>query len=142
MPKASKKRSRDDIPCVPIGSPVWIVKSWRELPENRHAARDHVSYTDHCVDGVFANVEAANAEARRARDRLVEKYDEEHMYELQEEEEEGTDEDEGEEDERADEEVKKVNDKEPFVYCRDLGWDGEDGDGGDLNVVVEKLNVR
>ena len=142
MSKASKKRPRDDIPCVPIGSPVWIVKSWRELPENRHAARDHVSYTDHCVDGVFANVEAANAEARRARDRLVEKYDEEHMYELQEEEEEGTDEDEGEEDERADEEVKKVNDKEPFVYCRDLGWDGEDGDGGDLNVVVEKLNVR
>ena len=53
-----------------------------------------VSYTDHCVDGVFATVEAANAEARRARDRLVAKYDEEHMYELQEEEEEGTDEDE------------------------------------------------
>ena len=62
MPKASKKRPRDDIPSVPIGSPVWIVKSWRELPENRHAARDHVSYTDHCVDGVFATVEAANAE--------------------------------------------------------------------------------
>ena len=139
MPKASKKRPRDDtsIPSVPIGSPVWIVKSWRELPENRHAARDHVSYTDHCVDGVFATVEAANVEAWRARDRLLAKYDEEHMYELQEEEEEGTD-----EDERADEEVKKVNDKEPFVYCRDLGWDGEDGDGGDLNVVVEKLNVR
>ena len=140
MPKASKKRPRDDIPCVPIGSPVWIVKSWRELPENRHAARDHVSYTDHCVDGVFATVEAANAEARRARDRLLAKYDEEHMYELQEEEEEGTDED--EEEEGADEEAKKVNDKEPFVYCRDLGWDGEDGDEGDLNVVVEKVNVR
>ena len=136
MPKASKKRSRDDIPCVPIGSPVWIVKSWRELPENRHAARDHVSYTDHCVDGVFANVEAANAEARRARDRLVEKYDEEHMYELQEEEEEGTD-----EDERADEEVKKVNDKEPFVYCRDLE-EGSENDTSALHVVVEKLNVR
>ena len=142
MSEASKKRSRDDIPFVPIRSPVWIVKSWRELPENRHVARDHVSYTDHCMHGVFATVEAANVEAWRARDRLLAKYDEEHMYELQEDEEEGTDEDEGEEDERADEEVKKVNDKEPFVYCRDLGWDGEDGDGGDLNVVVEKLNVR
>ena len=143
MPKASKKRPRDDIPSVPIGSPVWIVKSWRELPEDRHGRRIDigVSYKDYCVDGVFATVEAANAEARRARDRLVEKYDEEHMYELQEEEEEGTDEDE-EEEEGADEEEKKVNDKEPFVYCRDLGWDGEDGDGGDLNVVVEKLNVR
>ena len=142
MSKASKKRPRDDIPSVPVGSPVWIVKSWRELPENRHAARDHVSYTDHCVDGVFATLKAANAEARRARDRLLAKYDEEHMYELQEEEEEGTDEDEGEEDERADEEVKKVKDKDPFVYCRDLGWDGEDGDEGDLNVVVEKVNVQ
>tara|TARA_B110000483_G_scaffold208019_1_gene253336 strand:+ start:106 stop:525 length:420 start_codon:yes stop_codon:yes gene_type:complete len=139
MSKASKKRPRDDIPSVPVGSPVWIVKSWKELPEDRHGQRIDigVSYKDYCVDGVFATLEAANAEARRARDRLVEKYDEEHMYELQEEEEEGTD-----EDERADEEVKKVNDKEPFVYCRDLGWDGEDGDGGDLNVVVEKLNVR
>ena len=138
MTEASKKRSRDDIPCVPIGSPVWIVKSWRELPEDRHSRRIDigVSYKDYCVDGVFTTVEAANAEARRARDRLLAKYDEEHMYELQEEEEEGTD-----EDERADEEVKKVNDKEPFVYCRDLGWDGEDGDEGDLNVVVEKLNV-
>tara|TARA_B110000003_G_scaffold202321_1_gene201024 strand:+ start:171 stop:605 length:435 start_codon:yes stop_codon:yes gene_type:complete len=144
MPKASKKRPRDDIPCVPIGSPVWIVKSWRELPEDRHSRRIDigVSYKEYCVDGVFATVEAANAEAMRARDRLLEKYDEEHMYELQEEEEEGTDEEEEEEDERADEEVKKVNDKEPFVYCRDLGWDGEDGDGGDLNVVVEKVNVR
>ena len=146
MPKASKKRPRDDIPSVPIGSPVWIVKSWRELPENRHAARDHVSYTDHCVDGVFATVEAANAEAWRARDRLLAKYDEEHMYELQEEEEEGTDEDEGEEDERADEEgadeeAKKVNDKEPFVYCRDLE-EGSENDTSALHVVVEKLNVR
>ena len=144
MSKASKKRPRDDIPSVPIGSPVWIVKSWRELPEDRHSRRIDigVSYKEYCVDGVFATVEAANAEAMRARDRLLEKYDEEHMYELQEEEEEGTDEEEEEEDERADEEVKKVNDKEPFVYCRDLGWDGEDGDGGDLNVVVEKVNVR
>ena len=143
MPKASKKRPRDDtsIPSVPIGSSVWIVKSWKERPENRHAARDHVSYTDHCVDGVFATVEAANAEARRARDRLVEKYDEEHMYELQEEEEEGTDEDEEEEDERADEEEKKVNDKEPFVYCRDLE-DGSENDTSALHVVVEKVNVR
>ena len=134
MPKASKKRPRDDtsIPSVPIGSPVWIVKSWRELPEDRHSRRIDigVSYKDYCVDGVFATVEAANTEAKRARDRLVAKYDEEHMYELQEEEEEGTDEDEEEEDERADEEEKKVNDKEPFVYCRALGWDGEDGDEG------------
>ena len=139
MPKASKKRPRDDVPCVPIGSPVWIVKSWRELPENRHAARDHVSYTDHCVDGVFATVEAANVEAWRARDRLLAKYDEEHMYELQEEEEEGTDED--EEEEGADEEAKKVNDKEPFVYCRDLE-EGSENDTSALHVVVEKLNVR
>ena len=142
MSKASKKRPRDDVPCVPIGSSVWIVKSWRELPENRHVARDHVSYTDHCMHGVFATVEAANVEAWRARDRLLAKYDEEHMYELQEEEEEGTDEDEEEEDERADEEVKKVKDKDPFVYCRDLGWDGEDGDEGDLNVVVEKFDLQ
>ena len=139
MSKASKKRPRDDIPCVPIGSPVWIVKSWRELPEDRHSQRIDVgvSYKEYRMHGVFATVEAANAEARRARDRLVAKYDEEHMYELQEEEVEGTD-----EDERADEEVKKVNDKEPFVYCRDLGWDGEDGDEGDLNVVVEKFDLQ
>jgi len=143
MPKASKKRPRDDIPCVPIGSPVWIVKSWKELPEGRHAERnyDGISYKDYCVDGVFATVEAANAEARRARDRLVAKYDEEHMYELQEEEEEGTDEDEEEEDEGTDEEEKKVNDKEPFVYCRDLDFGSEEDDGA-LHVVVEKLNVR
>ena len=122
---------------------MWIVKSWKELPEDRHGRRidDGISYKDYCVDGVFATVEAANAEARRARDRLLAKYDEEHMYELQDEEEEGTDEDEDEE-EGKDEEEKKVNDKEPFEYCRDLGWDGEDGDGGDLNVVVEKVNVR
>ena len=36
----------------------------------------------------------------------------------------------------SDEEAKKVNDKEPFVYCRDLGWAG--ADDGDLHVVVEK----
>jgi cobalamin biosynthesis protein CobT len=146
MPKASKKRPRDDIPSVPIGSPVWIVKSWRELPENRHAARDHVSYTDHCVDGVFATVEAANAEARRARDRLLAKYDEEHMYELQEEDEDeddttGTDEEEEEEDEGAHKEEKKANDKEPFVYCRDLE-EGSENDTSALHVVVEKVNVR
>ena len=143
MPKASKKRPRDDIPCVPIGSPVWIVKSWRELPEDRHGQRIDigVSYKDYCVDGVFATVEAANAEARRARDRLVEKYDEEHMYELQEEEEEGTDEDEEEEDEGTDEEAKKANDKEPFVYCRDLE-EGSENDTSALHVVVEKVNVR
>ena len=143
MSKASKKRPRGDtsIHSVPIGSPVWIVKSWKELPEDRHGRRidDGISYKDYCVDGVFATVEAANAEARRARDRLLAKYDEEHMYELQDEEEEGTDEDEDEE-EGKDEEEKKVNDKEPFVYCRDLGWPGSDD--GDLNVVVEKVNVR
>ena len=88
------------------------------------------------MHGVFATVEAANVEAWRARDRLLAKYDEEHMYELQEEEEEGTD-----EDERADEEVKKVNDKEPFVYCRDLE-EGSENDTSALHVVVEKLNVR
>ena len=141
MSKASKKRPRDDIPCVPIGSPVWIVKSWRELPEDRHSQRIDVgvSYKEYRMHGVFATVEAANAEARRARDRLVEKYDEEHMYELQEEEEEGTDED--EEEEGADEEAKKVNDKEPFVYCRDLE-EGSENDTSALHVVVEKLNVR
>ena len=146
MTEASKKRPRDDIPCVPIGSPVWIVKSWRELPENRHAARDHVSYTDHCVDGVFATVEAANAEAWRARDRLLAKYDEEHMYELQEEDEDeddttGTDEEEEEEDEGAHKEEKKANDKEPLVYCRDLE-EGSENDTSALHVVVEKVNVR
>ena len=56
---------------------MWIVKSWRELPEDRHSRRIDigVSYKDYCVDGVFATVEAANAEARRARDRMVDKYD-------------------------------------------------------------------
>ena len=146
MPKASKKRPRDDVPCVPIGSPVWIVKSWRELPENRHVARDHVSYTDHCMHGVFATVEAANVEAWRARDRLLAKYDEEHMYEVQEEDEDGddttgTDEDEDKEDEGTDEEAKKANDKEPFVYCRDLE-EGSENDTSALHVVVEKVNVR
>jgi hypothetical protein len=139
MPKASKKRPRDDIPSVPIGSPVWIVKSWRELPENRHAARDHVSYTDHCVDGVFATVEAANAEAWRARDRLLAKYDEEHMYELPEEDED--EDDTTETDEGAHKEEKKANDKEPFVYCRDLE-EGSENDTSALHVVVEKVNVR
>ena len=135
MSEASKKRPRDDIPCVPIGSPVWIVKSWKELPEDRHGQRIDigVSYKDYCVDGVFATLKAANAEARRARDRMVETYD------LSEEEDEGQEEEEGTDEE---EEEKKVNDKEPFEYYRDLGWDGEDGDDGDLHVVVEKVNVR
>ena len=133
MPKASKKRPRDDIPCVPIGSPVWIVKSWRELPEDRHGQRIDigVSYKDYCVDGVFATLKAANAEARRARDRMVEE------YEFSDEEDEGQEE---EEEVTVDEEEKKVNDKEPFEYYRDLGWPGSDD--GDLHVVVEKLNVR
>ena len=138
MSEASKKRSRDDIPCVPIGSPVWIVKSWREVAK---VPWNNDGISEYCVHGVFATLKAANAEARRARDRLVEKYDEEHMYELQEEEEEGTDEDEDEEDEGADEEAKKANDKEPFVYCRDLE-EGSENDTSALHVVVEKLNVR
>ena len=146
MTEASKKRPRDDIPCVPIGSPVWIVKSWRELPEVRRAFRDHDGIREYCLHGVFATVEAANVEAWRARDRLLAKYDEEHMYELQEEDEDeddttGTDEDEDEEDEGADEEAKKANDKEPFVYCRDLE-EGSENDTSALHVVVEKLNVR
>ena len=98
MPKASKKRPRDDIPCVPIGSPVWIVKSWRELPEDRHGPYNSVSYKEYCMHGVFATVEAANAEARRARDRLVAK------YELSEEEDEGQEEDEEDEDEEDEDE--------------------------------------
>ncbi len=144
MPKASKKRPRDDIPCVPIGSPVWIVKSWKELPEGRHAERnyDGISYKDYCVDGVFATVEAANAEARRARDRMVENYELSSEEDEGQEEEEGTDEEEEEEEEvTVDEEEKKVNDKEPFVYCRDLDFGSEEDDGA-LHVVVEKLNVR
>ena len=143
MPKASKKRPRDDIPSVPIGLPVWIVKSWRELPEDRHGQRidDGVSYKDYCVDGVFATLKAANAEARRARDRMVEEYEFSDEEDEGQEEEEGTDEEEEEEEEvTVDEEEKKVNDKEPFEYYRDLGWPGSDD--GDLHIVVEKLNVR
>ena len=145
MPKASKKRPRDDtsIPSVPIGSSVWIVKSWKELPEDRHGQRIDigVSYKDYCVDGVFATVEAANAEARRARDRMVENYDLSEEEDEGQEEEEGTEEHEEDEEEgKDDEEEKKVNDKEPFEYCRDLGWPGSDD--GDLNVVVEKFDLQ
>jgi len=145
MPKASKKRPRDDtsIPSVPIGSSVWIVKSWKELPEDRHGQRIDigVSYKDYCVDGVFATLKAANAEARRARDRMVETYDLSEEEDEGQEEEEGTDEEEEEEEEvTVVEEEKKVNDKEPFEYYRDLGWPGSDD--GDLHVVVEKVNVR
>ena len=58
------------------------------------------------------------------------------------EEEEGTDEEEEEEEEATvDEEEKKVNDKEPFVYCRDLE-EGSENDTSALHVVVEKVNVR
>ena len=144
MPKASKKRPRDDIPCVPIGSPVWIVKSWKELPEDRHGQRIDigVSYKDYCVDGVFATVEAANAEARRARDRMVEEYEFSEEEDEGQEEEEGTEEHEEDEEEgKDDEEEKKVNDKEPFVYCRDLE-EGSENDTSALHVVVEKVNVR
>jgi hypothetical protein len=143
MSKASKKRPRDDIPCVPIGSPVWIVKSWRELPEDRHSQRIDVgvSYKEYRMHGVFATVEAANAEARRARDRMVEEYEFSEEEDEGQEEEEGTEEHEEEEEEgKDDEEEKKVNDKEPFEYCRDLGWPGSDD--GDLNVVVEKFDLQ
>ena len=93
------------------------------------------------MHGVFATVEAANAEARRARDRMVEEYEFSEEEDEGQEEEEGTEEHEEEEEEgKDDEEEKKVNDKEPFEYCRDLGWPGSDD--GDLNVVVEKVNVR
>ena len=144
MSEASKKRSRDDIPFVPIRSPVWIVKSWRELPEDRHGQRIDigVSYKDYCVDGVFATVEAANAEARRARDRMVEEYEFSEEEDEGQEEEEGTEEHEEDEEEgKDDEEEKKVNDKEPFVYCRDLE-EGSENDTSALHVVVEKVNVR
>ena len=127
MTEASKKRSRDDIPCVPIGSPVWIVKSWREMPAGTCKWDYGIEYDqkDYCVHGVFATVEAANAEARRARDRMVETYDLSSEEDEGQEEEEGTDEHEEEEEEgKDDEEEKKVNDKEPFEYCRDLGWPG------------------
>ena len=107
MSKASKKRPRDDIPSVPVGSPVWIVKSWRELPEDRHGQRIDigVSYKDFCVDGVFATLKAANAEARRARDN-----NDHYRYQVEEgyvgqEEEEGTEEE--EEEEGTDEEARK-----------------------------------
>ena len=159
MPKASKKRPRDDIPFVPIRSPVWIVKSWRELPEDRHDPRYYsVSYKEYCMHGVFATVEAANAEARRARDRLVAKYElseeeDEGQEEDEETEEDGEDEDEEDEDEEEDEEeeeegkgeeAKKVKDEEPFVYFVNLDWDceDEDEDEGALHVVVKKHNVR
>jgi hypothetical protein len=143
MSEASKKRSRDDIPFVPIRSPVWIVKSWRELPEDRHSQRIDVgvSYKEYRMHGVFATVEAAHAEARRARDRMVEEYEFSEEEDEGQEEEEGTEEHEEDEEEgKDDEEEKKVNDKEPFEYCRDLGWPGSDD--GDLNVVVEKFDLQ
>ena len=93
------------------------------------------------MHGVFATLEAANAEARRARDRMVENYELSSEEDEGQEEEEGTDEEEEEEEEvTVDEEEKKVKDNEPFEYYRDLGWPGSDD--GDLHVVVEKVNVR
>ena len=93
------------------------------------------------MHGVFATVEAANVEARRARDRLVAKDELSEEEDEGQEEEEGTEEHEEEEEEgKDDEEEKKVNDKEPFEYCRDLGWPGSDD--GDLNVVVEKFDLQ
>ena len=70
---------------------------------------------------------------------MVETYDLSEEEDEGQEEEEGTDEEE-EEEVTVDEEEKKVNDKEPFEYYRDLGWPGSDD--GDLHVVVEKVNVR
>ena len=155
MPKASKKRPRDDIPSVPIGSSVWIVKSWRELPGYKHAYRDYVgvSYKEYCQHGVFATVEAAIAEARRARDRLVAQYEISEEEDEKQEEEEGTEEEEEEEEEERteeeveedlalDEEMKKIHDEQPFVYCYDLEDDEDLRDMGSLRVEVKKHNVR
>ena len=150
MTEASKKRSRDDIPCVPIGSPVWIVKSWRELPEDRHSQRIDVgvSYKEYCMHGVFATVEAANAEARWTRDCELEIEDEGEGDEEGEGKEEEENENEGkaeeeEEGEGADEKGKKVNDEEPFVYFRPMHEDEDDDNViGDLHIVVEKFDLR
>ena len=99
------------------------------------------------MHGVFATVEAANAEARRARDHMVDKYelsDEEEDEGQEEDEEDEDEEDEDEEEEGKGEEAKKVKDEEPFVYFRNLDWDCEDEDEyeGALHVVVKKHNVR
>ena len=78
MFEASKKRPRDDIPCVPIGSPVWIVKSWREMPAgSKWNYGIEYDQKDYCVHGVFATLKAANAEARWTRDCELEIEDEE-----------------------------------------------------------------
>ena len=135
MTEASKKRPRDDIPCVPIGSPVWIVKSWREVAK---VPWNNDGISEYCVHGVFATLKAANAEARRARDN-----NDHYRYQVEEgyvgqEEEEGTEEE--EEEEGTDEEAKKANDEEPFVYYLHLGY--FEADEGSLNVVVEKFDLR
>ena len=71
------------------------------------------------MHGVFAAVEAANAEARRARDRMVEEYEFSEEEDEGQEEEEGTEEHEEEEEEgKDDEEEKKVNDKEEIFSKR------------------------
>ena len=149
MSEASKKRPRDDIPCVPIGSPVWIVKSWREIARGTAKwTTASIDQKEYCVHGVFATVEAANAEARRARDCELEIEDEGEGDEEGEGIEEEENENEGkaeeeEEGEGADEEGKKVNDEEPFVYFRHLHEDEDDDNvSGDLHVVVEKFDLR
>ena len=135
MTEASKKRPRDDIPCVPIGSPVLIVKSWREVAK---VPWNNDGISEYCVHGVFATLKAANAEARRARDN-----NDHYRYQVEEgyvgqEEEEGTEEE--EEEEGTDEEAKKANDEEPFVYYLHLGY--FEADEGSLNVVVEKFDLQ
>ena len=150
MTEASKKRSRDDIPCVPIGSPVWIVKSWREMPAGTGKWNYGIEYDqkDYCVHGVFATVEAANAEARWTRDCELEIEDEGEGDEEGEGKEEEENENEGkaeeeEEEEGADEKGKKVNDEEPFVYFRPMHEDEDDDNViGDLHIVVEKFDLR
>ena len=118
MTEASKKRPRDDIPCVPIGSPVWIVKSWRELARGSLGITT-VSATRTTACTAF--LQLSKLQTRRPGGPeivMIITISREEGYEGQEEEE-GTEEE--EEEEGTDEEAKKVNDEEPFVYCRHLG---------------------
>lgn len=100
------------------------------------------------MHGVFATVEAANAEARWTRDCELEIEDEGEGDEEGEGKEEEENENEGkaeeeEEGEGADEKGKKVNDEEPFVYFRPMHEDEDDDNViGDLHIVVEKFDLR
>ena len=80
------------------------------------------------MHGVFATVEAANAEARRARDcewksKTKRGNEEAKGRGGREEKRQAEEEEEGE---GTDEEAKKVNDEEPFVYFRHLHEDEDD----------------